>query len=208
MIQSWVPGNAALCGLQLMIPNTALSGLQPKPVMGWGGEIFEFEPDGEPTGRSYTHPMAHVSGPADLAFNLNTGNLWIMNVNTGYDNCIYEIDPNQGYTGEKICPGGASGFAISQRGLAYDPFSDTFFAGGWNDLMIYHFDRDGNILSSVNSGLAISGLAYNPETKHLFALTSESDTRVFVLDAAQEYAVRTIQGQQGFWDLFRGRVGD
>ncbi len=190
VIQSWVPGNAALVWAAAYDPQHSTVWAS-SPSQLWGGvdEIFEFEPDGEPTGRSYTHPMAHVSGPADLAFNLNTGNLWIMNVNTGYDNCIHEIDPNQGYTGEKICPGGASGFAISQRGLAYDPFSDTFFAGGWNNLMIYHFDRDGNILSSVNSGLAISGLAYNPETKHLFALTSESDTRVFVLDAAQEYAV-------------------
>jgi uncharacterized repeat protein (TIGR01451 family) len=104
-------------------------------------------------------------------------------------NCIYELDPDNGYTGESICPGGSSGFATSQRGLAYDPDTDTWFAGGWNDMMVHRFDSSGNILSSVNTGLAISGLAFNPDTQHLFAIINDNPTRVYVMDVPNSYAL-------------------
>ena len=55
--------------------------------------------------------------------------------------------------------------------------------------MIHRFDNSGTILSSVTVGLPISGLAYNPDSKHLFVMTSGSTTRVYVLDVANNYAV-------------------
>jgi hypothetical protein len=36
--------------------------------------------------------------------------------------------------------------------------------------------------------LAISGLAYNPDTRHLFAMVNAEDTRIYVLDAANDFA--------------------
>ncbi len=100
---------------------------------------------------------------ADSAFNQRTGMLW--NVNVGGDNCIHEVDTVAlAATGNKICPA----FGISQRGLAYDPVTDTFYAGSWNDSLIHQFTTDGAILRSVNVGLNVAGLAYNSETGHLF----------------------------------------
>ncbi len=55
--------------------------------------------------------------------------------------------------------------------------------------MIHRFDNNGTILSSVTVGLPISGLAYNPDSRHLFVMTSGSTTRVYVLDVANDYAV-------------------
>ncbi len=159
------------------------------PAASWGGEdkLYEFNTDGAATGRFYPHTSPHDFGPADLAFNWKTGMMWIMNVNSGEANCIYEIDPRSGYTGASICPGGESGFSLSQRGLAYDPYTDTWFAGGWNELMVYRFDSAGNILSSVQTGLSIAGLAFNPETQHLFVMVNGSPNHVYVLDVANAY---------------------
>ncbi len=149
---------------------------------GWGSkEIFNYAADGTYTGISYPFPWNPAYGPADATFNVNTGMLWIMDV--GGDNCIHEIDPALGVTGNTICPG----FSASQRGLAYDPNTDTYFAGGWNDAMVYRFDASGNILASVNTGLPISGLAYNPDTQHLFVMANASSTMVYVLDVANGY---------------------
>ena len=51
-----------------------------------------------------------------------------------------------GPTGTTICPGGGTGFAISQRAVAYDPVTDTWYAGGWNaPTTIYHFSSAGTI---------------------------------------------------------------
>ena len=112
---------------------------------------------------------------ADMAFNQRTGMLW--QVNVGGDNCIYELNTETlAQTGNTICPA----FGISQRGLAYDPVSDTFFAGSWNDSTVHQFTTSGEILRSVNVGLPIAGLAYNPGTGHLFAsLNSQSSEGTF-----------------------------
>ena len=69
-----------------------------------------------------------------MAFNYSTGMLWTVDV--GSDDCIHEIDPATGVTGATICPG----FMASERGLAYDPTTDTYYAGSWNDAMVYQFD--------------------------------------------------------------------
>ncbi|NWF64511.1 MAG: carboxypeptidase regulatory-like domain-containing protein [Chloroflexi bacterium] len=110
--------------------------------------------------------MGGVYG-ADMTYNPYTNTLW--QVNVGGDNCIYELDLNVlMMTGNKICPA----FGTSQRGLAYDPVSDTYYSGSWNDGIINHFTPDGTLLSAVSVGLDISGLAYNPVTQHLFVLSN------------------------------------
>lgn len=121
---------------------------------------------------------------ADMAYDPIKGTLW--QVNVGGDNCIYEMDPTTlTATGGKICPA----FGTSERGLAYDPISDTFFAGSWNDSLIKRFDRDGNILQQVNVSLPIAGLAYNPMTGHLFVTNNGTATfDINVLDVNANYA--------------------
>jgi PKD repeat protein len=111
--------------------------------------------------------------------------LWSLDVFT--DDCIHEIDPTSGVTGNTICPG----FPVSQRGLAYDGSNDTWYAGGWNDAMVYHFDSAGNPLGSWNTGLPISGLAYNPDSMHLFVMVNSPNipNPIYVLDASNNMAV-------------------
>lgn len=170
------------------------------PAASWYGEdrMEEYSLLGDFTGRGFLHTQPHSTGPADLATHWGSGKLWIMNVNSGVANCIYEIDPDSGYTGNSICPGGGAGFTNSQRGLAYDPVTDTWFAGGWNDLSVYRFDSQGTILTSRYLGLRISGLAYNPQTQHLFAMVNASITRVYILDVADNFATL------GFFSISQG----
>ncbi|MFZ2447981.1 MAG: carboxypeptidase regulatory-like domain-containing protein [Syntrophobacteraceae bacterium] len=169
------------------------------PAPGWEGvnRFFELTLDGEPTGRSWPFSWSPQGGPADGAFVGATGKLWIVNIGSGSENCIHEIDPAAGYTGRRVCPGG--GFVNSQRGLAYDPVTDSFYAGSWNDSMIHHFTSNGAMLDEVDVGLPISGLAYNFSTGHLFAITStNSESPIFVLDAANDYAPIGAFGISGF----------
>lgn len=190
VIQSWLPtGATSPWAVAYDALDHSVWASSPSPLWYGNDHLYEYSPNGTPTGRSWTQSAPHSSGPADLAYNWNTGSLWVMNLNTGFANCIYEIAPDHGYTGALICPGGGSGFAVTQRGLAYDPDTDTWFAGSWNDLMVHRFDNSGTILSSVNVGLPVSGLAYNPDSHHLFVMTSGSSTRVYVLDVANNYAV-------------------
>jgi uncharacterized repeat protein (TIGR01451 family) len=123
-----------------------------------------------------------------MTYNPLTGMLW--QVNVGGDNCIYEMDPLAKVpTGNKICPA----FPTSERGLAYYPLSDTFYSGSWNDWVIYHFDAAGTMLDSVDVGLDISGLAFNPVTGSLFVMTNSASAPglydVYVLDVNNNYNV-------------------
>jgi hypothetical protein len=151
---------------------------------GWGDhQFYEYRLNGTPTGTVHPSTWSPASGPADLTYNWNTGMLWVMDVAT--DNCIHEINPETGVTGSTICPA----FGTNQRGLAYDPETNTWFAGSWNDLTIHHFNSSGGMLDQVNVGLGISGLAYNPMTKHLFVMTNDDPNLLYVLDAANSYAL-------------------
>ncbi len=172
------------------------------PAPSWGGNdtMYEYTPAGTATGRTYPFSWAHSNGPGDFAYDWNTGNIWVMNINTGVSNCIFEVNPATGPTGASICPGGGTGFATSERGIAYDPVTDTFYAGGWNTLAITHFDASGTILGTTSVGLEISGLAYNPTTQHLFAQTNSSPNLIYVLDAANNYAVLGSFAVAGFGD--------
>ena len=122
---------------------------------------------------------------ADMAYDPLGDRLW--QVNAGGDNCLYELDPQrQVATGGRICPP----FGNSQRGLAYDPYSQTFFSGTWNDAILTHFDRSGTILDSVNTGINIAGLAYQPVSGHVYVLANgAAGFDVYVLDARHGYAV-------------------
>ncbi len=178
-IRSWSTGTTAPWGIAFDGYNVTVWVGE-----GWGNStINEFSLGGTSTGRTQSFTWAPTYGPADAAFNHNTGMLWIMDV--GDDNCIHEIDPVVGVTGNTICPT----FGVSQRGLAYDPTTDTYYAGGWNDQMVHHFAADGTLLSSVNVGLSISGLAYNADTQHLFAQTNGGTNDVYVLDVADNYNI-------------------
>lgn len=177
VLASWATGLALPWGAGYTGANVWAS----NPSAGGGDDFdYEFSATGTPTGRK-VQAVFGGSWAADMTRADGNGMLW--QVNVGGDNCIYEVDPNSGMTGNKICPA----FASSERGLAYDPDSDTFFAGGWNDLTVYRFNRTGAIGQQVNTGLSISGLAYNPATQHLFVMTNAAPNLVHVLDVANGY---------------------
>lgn len=139
--------------------------------------------DGVKTGDFIDTSAVTVGYAADLAYNARTKSFWQVSVSN--NTCIHEIDPvAQVVTGNKICPA----FGTSQRGLAYDPISGTFYSGSWNDSVIHQFDAEGNILRSINVDLAVSGLAFNPVTNHLFVMSNDApgsiEPDIVVLDAS------------------------
>ena len=143
---------------------------------------FQYETDGTPTGNTIDLSGWVGSWAGDLTFDSTSNMLW--QVNVGGDNCIYELDPvGLVSTGNSICWGAST----SERGVAYDPVSDTFFVGGWNTLAITRFDRSGTVLQVANVGLSISGLAYNPVTEHLFVMENSPTDTVTVLDPNDNY---------------------
>ena len=80
--------------------------------------------------------------------------------------CLFETDPvTKAVTGKQIC-GPWTDFP-GLVGLAYDYSTDTYYAGDQLGI-IYHIDSAGNLLDSGPIGLQISGLAFNPTTRHLF----------------------------------------
>jgi hypothetical protein len=149
------------------------------PAIGGGDDVdHEFTLAGVATGNGISVSPAGGSWAADLTFNGLTGMLW--QVNVGGDNCIFEADPSTlALTGNKICPA----FGTSMRGLAFDSATGNYYAGTWNGNFITEFTDTGSIVRTVNVGLAVSGLAYNALTKHLFVQVNASPQQVYVLDA-------------------------
>ena len=147
---------------------------------GGGDDVdYEFNQNGTATGNTIDVAAIGADFMADFTYDWLNQTLWQVDV-LG-DNCIHELDPvTRTVTGSKICPA----FGTSQRGLAYNPKTDTFYAGGWNDSTIHEFDRSGAILRSTNVGLSISGLAFNPKTDHLFVMVNApaSGSEVYVVD--------------------------
>ncbi|MFQ3250466.1 MAG: hypothetical protein ACI9O6_002304 [Glaciecola sp.] len=141
--------------------------------------IFEYDSTGAFTGNTIDNAAVSAIFSADMAYNNRTGMLW--QVEVGDDNCIHEIDPVAlEVTGQQICPA----FGTSQRGLTYDPITNTFYSGSWNDSIIHQFTVDGTLLRSVNVGLSISGLALNPVSGKLYVMQNTTTAfDVVVLDA-------------------------
>ena len=140
-------------------------------------KIWRYDTQGNKTEQGL---VTHFGGTflGDSTFNQRTGMLWQLNV--GGDNCIYEIDTAiMAVTGNKICPA----FGTSQRGLAYDPLSDTFYSGSWNDSVIHQFTTDGTIIRSINVSLAVAGLAFNASSGHLFVSVNQGLNDIVILDA-------------------------
>ena len=169
---------------------------------GTDDDNHRFLRDGTNTGDSISSAWKALY-VADGAYDTTSKTLW--QVNVGGDNCIYESDPATLVpTGGSICPA----FGGSMRGLAYDPLTDTFYAGSWNDSTIHHFDRSGTILDSKDVGLNIAGLAYNPDTGHLFVLSNMDSTGddVAVLDVANDYTP-IASFDTGITDYKQGGLG-
>ncbi len=126
---------------------------------------------------------------ADMAFDARNNKFWQMNV--GGDRCVHEMDPvSRSVTGNKICPA----FGTNYHGLAFDPVTDTFLAGSWNDGQIRRFNRKGAILETANVGLDVAGLAYNPATRHLFVLTnSAADADLYVVSVDNYSVIRSFK---------------
>ena len=149
------------------------------------GLSHEFQPDGAETGNTIDIHDTGGFWQADGTYDGRTGNLW--QVNVGQTNCLFEMDPvTKVVTGATIC----GPWSASQRGVAYDYATDTYYVGGNNEATIYHLDASGHLLDSAFIGLGIAGLAYNPTSRHLFVLTEfASPWDVWVLDAADAYTV-------------------
>ncbi len=151
----------------------------------------EFTSDGTETGA--TIDMSSLGFlPVDGTFNGQSGMLWQATNDFfgGSNTCVYEIDPaTKAMTGNTICPA----FPVPQTGLAYDVTTDTYYSGSFFDNSVQHFNADGEILDSASVGLAITGLAYNAGTGHLFAFqqtgAGAGSDDVYILDPANGYAV-------------------
>ena len=180
VIQTWAPAsNSSPWGIAYTSDGFVWVG------DGWGSNYtYKYQANGTATGSSWSYTWTPSNGPADCAFNSNTGMVWTLDVGT--DNCLHEMDPASGFTGNTIC----GPWSTSQRGLAYDPTTDTWFTGGWNDDTIYHINSSGTLLDSANVGLEIAGLAYNPNTQHLFVMENTAlNNIIHVLDASDSYNV-------------------
>jgi hypothetical protein len=153
-----------------------------------GGDDKDYEyADGVQTGNTVDESGAISAWAADGAFNPTTGMFWRVDVVASGSSCIFEVNPNtHEVTGNTICP--ATG--QSERGLAYDPVSNSFWSGSWNDGTIYHFDTSGNILDSAFVNIPISGLAYNANNGHLLVMqNAQGGDDITILDALNNYAV-------------------
>ena len=161
-----------------------------------GGDDYDYQylaSDGSQTGESIDNNSWIEVFAADGAYDSRTGMLW--RVNVGVDTCIYEVDPVAlAPTGNNICPA----FPTSERGLAYDVVTDTFYAGSWNDGVIWHFDKEGNFLDAGFVGLGISGLAYDPRSQHLYvADNSDGPFDIWVIDSRNYEILGAFQIKDG-----------
>jgi uncharacterized repeat protein (TIGR01451 family) len=143
--------------------------------------------DGTDTGEKIDVAKRQIVYMADMAFDDNTGMLWQLSVSQagGGLSYIWELDPiTMKMTGNKILVPSPQ----SERGLAYDPRSNTWYAGDFISETVYHFDADGKLLDSGYIGFPIQGLAYNSATGHLFVLGTLGEKAVYVIDARNNYA--------------------
>ena len=153
----------------------------------------EFDVDGNPTGRSFETPWASAFN-ADIAWDPTHHLLW--QVNVGGDNGIYGLDPSDGSVQHVIT--GTPWSNTSQRGLAYDPASDTFYIGGWNEGIVYRVSGLDSPTPGTTLGQCatddpnISGLAWNASFGKLWVATN-SDTDTIYLDRPADLRDRGLR---------------
>ena len=157
------------------------------PDFGFSGDGLEYAylPDGTQTVDTIDIHATGGSWQADGTYNARTGMIW--QVNVGGDRCLFEIDPvAKAVTGKEIC----GPWQSSERAVAYDYATDTYYVAGTNDDVLYHVDGAGNLLDSASTGIGTTGIAYNPSTGHLFvAAEFPGPFNIWVLDAKNGYAV-------------------
>ncbi len=143
----------------------------------------EFGVDGSPTGRSFEAPWASAFN-ADIAWDPTHHLLW--QVNVGGDNGIYGLDPSDGSVQHVIT--GTPWSNTSQRGLAYDPASDTFYIGGWNEGIVYRVSGLDSPVPGTTLGQCatddpnISGLAWNASFGKLWVATNSDTDTIYLVD--------------------------
>jgi DNA-binding beta-propeller fold protein YncE len=132
---------------------------------GGDGLVHRVRTDGVSTGDTIDVREIGIT-PVDGAFDPATGMLWQLSGVHGIG-CVNELDPVARVpTNRTICPP----FEVQEMALAYDPATETFYAGSLDDTSIVRFDRNGTILDAAGGFPSISGLALNPATGHLFVL--------------------------------------
>ena len=162
----------------------------PRANLDGDGLDYEYLPDGTPTGETITFPAGDWQ--ADGTYNARTGMIWQVKETYlvgGADQCIFEIDPvAKAVTGNQIC--GPWGNFPPLVGLAYDYATDTYYAG---DALggITHVDNAGHLLDAGHVSTQISGLAYNPTTRHLYVESFQPGVPLFdvyIVDPSKGYA--------------------
>ncbi|HEX5013824.1 MAG TPA: carboxypeptidase regulatory-like domain-containing protein [Candidatus Limnocylindrales bacterium] len=153
----------------------------------------EFQTDGTPTGNSFESDWIEAFG-GDMAYDAGRDLLW--QVNVGGDNGIYGLDPSDGSVQDVIT--GSPWDNVDQRGLAYDPGTDTFYIGGWNEGVVYHiaglgWPTPGETLDQCNpADPNISGLAWNSSFGLLWEATNSDTDTIYLLDPANCDTLRAI----------------
>ena len=143
----------------------------------------EYDVAGNPTGVSFETPWASAFN-ADMAWDKNHGLLW--QVNVGGDNGIYGLDPADGTVKNVIT--GSPWTNTNQRGLAYDPATDSFYIGGWNEGIVYHVAGLDSATPGETLGQCatadpnISGLAWNPSFGKLWVATNSETDTIYLVD--------------------------
>ncbi|MDI7248336.1 MAG: PKD domain-containing protein, partial [Bacillota bacterium] len=142
---------------------------------------YEYTVDGALTGASVPTPWAGVWA-GDMAWD----GQYLWQVDVGGDNGIYQIDPADGSVVNSIHDPSGTWDSTSQRGLAYDKKTDTFYIGGWNEDIVYHikglsWDNPGEIIDSFSLPVTIAGLAYHPSGV-LWVTNNASPDMVYAVD--------------------------
>ncbi|MFL5681493.1 MAG: malectin domain-containing carbohydrate-binding protein, partial [Chloroflexota bacterium] len=188
-----------------------LSSFSPGMTLPWGvgydGAVWlsdpldildaHFQTNGTPLGGFDTPWVGQW--PGDAAYDAGRHVLW--QVNVGGDNGIYGINPSTGAVVQSIT--GTPWSGTSQRGLAYDATTDSFYIGGWNEGIVYHVAGPSSATPGATLGQcnppdpAISGLAFNTSFHLLWEATNSDTDTIYLLDPATCEAVRAIPHPDG-----------
>jgi hypothetical protein len=190
-VPDW-PGVAYLGSWQTGLRGPWGLGFDPASRRLWVGDIglhkgadrdVAFQLSGVSTGAQIDTQNWIGAWASAMAYDLRSNSMWQLNVGAG--NCLVQLDlARMQATGRKMCPP----FAASQRALAYDPTTDTFLSGSWNDQTLYLFDRQGHLIASYDTGLNMAAIAYVPGSQHLYVLVNANIGKdIYVLDGSDHF---------------------